>query len=61
MGLEIRPATANEMDEFVHVADTAVVSSAAGVSGIPPELTLCAFEAGKILRKIVFNAGLVRR
>ena len=53
MGLEIRPARPEEMEEFGRVANTALVMPPELVSpevakAISPEWTLCAFEDGKL-------------
>ncbi len=48
MGLEIRAARPEEMEEFRHVARTALLMSPEALQGIRPEWTLCAFENGKL-------------
>lgn len=48
MGVEIRPATQEEMEQFRHVASTALVMSPEGFQAMQPEFTLCAFEDGKL-------------
>ena len=48
MGVEIRPARPDEMDEFKRVASTALVQSPDMYRAIRPEWTLCAFEDGKL-------------
>lgn len=47
MALEIRPAKPEEMDEFRHVASTALTILPEHFS-IPAKFTLCAFEDGKL-------------
>ena len=48
MGVEIRPATQEEMEQFRYVASTALVMSPEGFQAMQPEFTLCAFEDGKL-------------
>lgn len=48
MGVEIRAARPEEMEEFKRVAGTALVMSPGVFQGIRPEWTLCAFEDGKL-------------
>ncbi len=48
MGLEIRPAKEEEMEQFVHVASTSLVMEMASFVSMRPEFTLCAFEDGKL-------------
>ncbi|MBA7585004.1 N-acetyltransferase Eis [subsurface metagenome] len=51
MGLEIRAASADEMEEFVRVVSTAFVGAGQDLERIrrvPPEYTLCVFKDGKI-------------
>ncbi len=48
MGLEIRAARPEEMEEFRRIASTALVLSPGGLEGLRPEWTLCAFEEGKL-------------
>ncbi len=48
MGLEIRLAKLEEMEEFRRVASTALVMSPEVLQGVRPEWTLCAFEDGKL-------------
>jgi predicted acetyltransferase len=49
MDFEIRPAKAEEMDEFYRVAGTALVMpQSQQLTGVDPEWTLCAFEDGKL-------------
>lgn len=48
MGLEIRAASPEEMEEFRKVAGTALVLPPEVMQGIRPEWTLCAFEEGKL-------------
>lgn len=48
MGMEIRPAREDEMDQFVHVASTALVMKPSSFVAMRPEFTLCAFEDGKL-------------
>ena len=48
MGLEIRAARPEEMEEFRRVARTALVHSPEVLQGVRPEWTLCAFENRKL-------------
>ncbi|MFC1917006.1 enhanced intracellular survival protein Eis [Chloroflexota bacterium] len=48
MGLEIRAAKPEEMDEFSRVINTALLSSPEISREVRPEWTLCAFEDGKL-------------
>lgn len=48
MGIEIRPARAEEMEEFGRIASTALVISLELLRGVRPEWTLCAFEDGEL-------------
>ena len=48
MGVEIRPARPEEMDEFYRVASTTLLAPQGLIQGINPEWTLCAFEDGKL-------------
>ncbi len=48
MGLEIRPAREEEIEQFTHVASTALVMKPTSFVGMRPEFTLCAFEDGKL-------------
>jgi len=48
MAVEIRPITAEELDEFKRVAGNALVMSPSTFVGMAPEFTLCAFEDGKL-------------
>jgi predicted acetyltransferase len=48
MGLEIRPAKAEEMEEFHRVVKTAFVSPPEHTLKMPIEWTLCAFVDGKL-------------
>jgi len=48
MGLEIRAATSEEMEEFVRIVSTAMVLPAERFKEMRPEWTLCAFEDGKL-------------
>jgi len=51
MGLEIRAARAEEMDELKRVAHTSLIVSIS--ADINPELTLCAFKDGKLATSYV--------
>ncbi|MFC1976855.1 enhanced intracellular survival protein Eis [Chloroflexota bacterium] len=48
MGVEIRPARPEEMEEFYRVTNAALLLPRGEVRGIRPEWTLCAFEDGKL-------------
>lgn len=48
MGMEIRPAREEEIEQFLHVASTALVMKPTSFVGMRPEFTLCAFEDGKL-------------
>ena len=48
MGVEIRPARPEEMEEFYRVTNAAQMLPRGEVRGIRPEWTLCAFEDGKL-------------
>jgi predicted acetyltransferase len=48
MAVEIRPARAEEIEEFKRVAGHALVMDPATFVGMEPEFTLCAFEDGKL-------------
>lgn len=48
MEVEIRPARAEEMDQFKYVASTALVQSPETYRDMRPEWTYCAFEDGKL-------------
>ena len=48
MGVEIRAARPEEMEEFRRVASTALVLSPEVLQALRPEWTLCAFEDGKL-------------
>ncbi len=48
MGLEIRPATQEEMEQFKDVFAETLLLPREDLSGMPPEFTLCAFEDGKL-------------
>ncbi len=48
MALEIRPAKAEEMEEFNRVVRTAFVSPAEHTVKMPVEWTLCAFDDGRL-------------
>lgn len=48
MKVEIRPARAEEMDQFKYVASTALVQSPETYRDMRPEWTYCAFEDGKL-------------
>jgi len=48
MGMEIRPAREEEIEQFTQVASTALVMKPTSFVGMRPEFTLCAFEDGKL-------------
>ncbi len=48
MGLEVRPAEPDELDEFNRVACIALMIPRAQYEAMHPEWTLCAFEDGKL-------------
>jgi len=48
MGVEIRAARPEEMEEFIRVASTALALSPEVLAAVRPEWTLCAFEDGKL-------------
>ncbi len=48
MALEIRPARQEELEQFKHVASTALVMKPDTFQGMRPEFTLCAFEDGEL-------------
>ena len=48
MGLEIRPAMQEELEQFKHVASIALVMKPETWHEMRPEWTLCAFEDGKL-------------
>ena len=48
MGVEIRPANPEEMEEQRRVASTALVLPVGALQGLRPEWTLCAFEDGRL-------------
>ncbi len=48
MGLEIRPAAPEEMQEFGHVASTALLVAPGTLNDLRPEWTLCAFVDGRL-------------
>jgi predicted acetyltransferase len=48
MGVEIRPAKPDEMDEYYRVANTALVLPPGTLQGVNPEWTFCAFEDGNL-------------
>ena len=48
MGVEIRPATDEELDEFKHVASTALVMMPEVWQAMRPEFTLSVFEDGRL-------------
>ena len=48
MGLEIRAAVAEEMEEFTRIARTTLVLPAEFFNRMRPEWTLCAFEDGRM-------------
>ncbi len=48
MAVEIRPARAEEIEEFKRIASNTLVESPSRYAAIEPEFTLCAFEDGKL-------------
>jgi len=48
MGFELRPATEQEMKQFIDVASTTLIRNPREFEAMRPEFTLCAFENGKI-------------
>jgi len=48
MGVEIRPAKAEEIEEFYRVASTNLMIPPGQLQGMAPEWTLCAFEDGSL-------------
>lgn len=48
MGIEVRAARPEEMEQFSHVASTALLISPEVIKAVRPEWTFCAFEDGKL-------------
>ena len=48
MGVEIRPATPEEMEDFRRVARISLLQNPGDMEGMHPEWTICAFEDGKL-------------
>lgn len=48
MGVQIRPALPEEMDEFYRIARAALLLAPGKELGVNPDWTLCAFEDGKL-------------